>query len=175
MLALPFAFHVITFVLWMDNGQYDPHRRPQGNYAPCITRSSDPRSEASSLPRSFQCVQLLQPLAASRSISNLVIAAIRAMLPEPSSILLDLLRNVGVYAATTNGGVQLSIWRYEIQSGRPTVLPINNAGLFSDFRDHRYIAALTVALQADSTWRIHGPLPPPFREVTLPPEPIGSS
>ena len=135
---------------------------------PCIARRSDAPYEGSLGPRSYQCVQLLQPLATARSISNLIVAAIRAMLPGPSSILMDLLRNVGVYAYTTRGGVELSVWRYGIHSGRPESLPTTFAGVTSDLRDQRYIAALTVAFQADSTWRLHRPRPLPFREVPLP-------
>jgi len=112
--------------------------------------------------------QLLQPQANARSITNLIAAAIQVMLPGPSAILRELLRNVGIFAFSVPGDVSLSVWRYELNTGRPETVPISAAGLSSDFRDHNYIAALTVAFQADSTWIIHRPLPPPFKEVAHP-------
>ena len=96
------------------------------------------------------------------------------MLPGPSTILMDLMRNVGIFAYTSNGGVELSVWRYCIRTGRPEPLQANQEGLRSDFRDPRYIAALDVAFQADRTWRLHRTLPPPFREVPLPSIHLGS-
>jgi hypothetical protein len=90
------------------------------------------------------------------------------MLPGPSSVLRELLRNVGIFAFSVSGGVTLYVWRYEIQTGQPEEVPISAVGLSSDFRDHRYTADITVAFHTDCSWRVHRPLPPPFREVVHP-------
>ena len=84
---------------------------------------------------------------------------------------MDLLRNVGIYASTLRGGVELSVWRYGLHTGLPESLSADFTGLGSDLRDPNYIAALSVAFHADPTWRLHRPLPPPFREVPLPQRP----
>ena len=106
----PYAFHAITFVVWMDDGTFEPHER--SNDSSCVFRCPVNHAHADGpalCSRSYQCVQLLQPPDDARSLSNLIVAAIRVLLPSPSSVLMDLLRNVGVFNCTQRGGWAISL------------------------------------------------------------------